>query len=333
MRWKYNFKKHLPLSNFDTSSYDGDDGMTNETQHHFLKFWNEEGPQNFNRIFGYQAIPKDKNQILYFHGNKNAEMSDFMVDYIKMMRDNSFFKSEKFYTSLDVNTYKLENLGDIKDVEGGTIEIANKYGWARAIYHEIFNLYDYYKDRNVKQIHEGDTVVDLGGNMGIFNRWAYSQGASRVISFEPDRRYFKLLSLNSDPRSVIFNAAVSHEMGELNLYESDHLGGSNVFGYQDKEGYSVRTYTLNYLFESGLVDKIDFLKVDIEGAEHAAFTGISDENLGKIKTIAMEYHHSHFNYDEELRDNFIQRLNKLGFNSYLLFMGGNNSLQMIYFSR
>ena len=329
MRWKYNFKKHLPLSNFDTSSYDGDDGMTNETQHHFLKFWNEEGPQNFNRIFGYQSIPKDKNQILYFHGNKNAQMSDFMVNFIKMKRDDSFYKSEQFYTDI----YKLENLGDIKGVEGGTIDIANKYGWARAIYHEIFNLLDYYKDRNVKQIHEGDVVVDLGGNMGIFNRWAYSQGASRVISFEPDRRYFKLLSLNADPRSVLFNAAAAHEIGELNLYESNHLGGSNVFGIEGQEGYSVRTYTLNYLFESGLVDHIDFLKVDIEGAEHAAFAGISDENLQKVKTIAMEYHHSHFDYDEELRTNFINKMNGLGFNSYLLFMGSNNSLQMIYFSR
>ena len=329
MRWKYNFKKHLPLSNFDTSSYDGDDGMTNETQHHFLKFWNEEGPQNFNRIFGYQSIPKDKNQILYFHGNKNAQMSDFMVNFIKMKRDDSFYKSEQFYTDI----YKLENLGDIKGVEGGTIDIANKYGWARAIYHEIFNLFDYYKDRNVKQIHEGDVVVDLGGNMGIFNRWAYSQGASRVISFEPDRRYFKLLSLNADPRSVLFNAAAAHEIGELNLYESNHLGGSNVFGIEGQEGYSVRTYTLNYLFESGLIDHIDFLKVDIEGAEHAAFAGISDENLQKVKTIAMEYHHSHFDYDEELRTNFINKMNGLGFSSYLLFMGSNNSLQMIYFSR
>jgi FkbM family methyltransferase len=329
MRWKYNFKKHLPLSNFDTSSYDGDDGMTNETQHHFLKFWNEEGPQNFNRIFGYQAIPKDKNQIIYFHGNKNAQMSDFMVNFIKMKRDDSFYKSEQFYTDI----YKLENLGDIKGVEGGTIDIANKYGWARAIYHEIFNLLDYYKDRNIKQIHEGDVVVDLGGNMGIFNRWAYSQGASRVISFEPDRRYFKLLSLNADPRSVLFNAAAAHEIGELNLYESNHLGGSNVFGIEGQEGYSVRTYTLNYLFESGLIDHIDFLKVDIEGAEHAAFAGISDENLQKVKTIAMEYHHSHFDYDEELRTNFINKMNGLGFNSYLLFMGSNNSLQMIYFSR
>ena len=331
MRWKYNFKKHLPLSNFDTSSYDGDDGMTNETQHHFLKFWNEEGPQNFNRIFGYQAIPKDKNQILYFHGNKNAQMSDFMMDFIKMKRDNSFYKSEKFYTSLDINTYKLENLGDIKDVQGGTIEIADKYGWARAIYHEIFNLHDYYKGGNEKRINEGDIVVDLGGNMGIFNRWAYSQGASKVISFEPDRRYFKLLSLNADPRSILFNAAAAHEIGELNLYESTHLGGSNVFGIEGQEGYSVKTYTLNYLFETGLIDHIDFLKVDIEGAEHAAFAGISDENLQKVKTIAMEYHHSHFEYDEELRTNFINKMNGLGFNSYLLFMGDNNSLQMIYF--
>ena len=118
-------------------------------------------------------------------------MSDFMMDFIKMKRDNSFYKSEQFYTSLDVNTYKLENLGDIKDVEGGTMEIADKYGWARAIYHEIFNLHDYYKGGNERRINEGDIVVDLGGNMGIFNRWAYSQGASKVISFEPDRRYFK----------------------------------------------------------------------------------------------------------------------------------------------
>ena len=166
--------------------------------------------------------------------------------------------------------------------------------------------------------------------MGIFNRWAYQQGASKVISFEPDKRYFNLLSLNADPRSILFNAAVAQEIGELNLFESEHLGGSNVFGIENKEGYSVRTYTLDYLFESGLVDRIDFLKVDIEGAEHAAFAGISDNNLSKVKTIAIEYHHSHFNFNEKLRDNFIEKLNKLGFNSYILFMGYNNEAQMIY---
>jgi FkbM family methyltransferase len=329
MRWKYGYTNHLPLSNFDTSSYDGDEGFIDRTLHQFYKFWNEEGPQNFDRIFGYQYIPKDKSDIIYFHGNKNAQISDKMIEFIKMQRDNSFYKSKCFYTDI----YKLENFEPLFEYEGGTMEVADKFGWATAIFHEIFNLRDYYLNRE-KKINEGDIVVDLGGNIGVFNRWAYNQGASRVISFEPDRRYFKLLSLNADPKSLIFNAAVSNEMGELELHESAHLGGSNLFGTQEgAKKYKVKTYTLNYLFECGLIEKIDFLKVDIEGAEHLAFSGISDENLQKVKTIAMEYHHSHFNYDEKLRDTFITKMNNLGFNSYLVFMGNNDNLQMLYFWR
>jgi len=126
---------------------------------------------------------------------------------------------------------------------------------------------------------------------------------------------------------------MSDKIGTATLYESQHLGGSNILGWGDGDSYTVRTYTLDYLFETGLIDKIDFLKVDIEGAEHEVFKGISDENLKKVRTIAMEYHNSHRGYNEELRTNFITRLNKLGFNSYLLFLGSTNALQMIYFSR
>lgn len=329
LRWKYNYTDHLPLSNFDTSSYDGDQGETNEALNHFYKFWNEPGPQNFNRIFGYQVIPKNKSNILYFHGNKNARISDEMIAFIKMQRDNTFYSSEYFYTGV----YRLENFGLIKEVHGGTHEIADKYGWAHAIYHEIYNLKDYYKLRE-KKIFDGSIVVDLGGNMGVFNRWAYSEGAAKVISFEPDKRYFKLLSLNADPRSVLFNAAAGNQMGELTLYESQHLGGSNVFGTQEgAKTYKVRQYTLDYLFEAKLIEKIDFLKIDIEGAEHFALEGLSDENLSKVQNIAMEYHHCHFNYDVELRNKLIERMIKSGFSPYTLFMGGNDNLQMLYFSR
>jgi FkbM family methyltransferase len=325
LRWKHGYTNHLPLSNFDTSSYDGDEGFVDKTLHQFYRFWNEEGPQNFNRIYGYQFIPKDKSNIIYFHGNKNAEISDKMIEFIKMQRDKSFYKSMAFYTDI----YKVENFATLYEYEDSTMGVAEKFGWAPAIFHEIYNLRDYYKNRE-RTIHEGDIVVELGGNIGIFNRWAYSQGASKVISFEPDRRYFKLLSLNADPRSILFNAAGSDKIGEIQLRESEHLGGSNI---GEDGGYTVRTYTLDYLFETGLVDEIDFLKVDIEGAEHHAFLGISDTNLMKVKTIAMEYHHSHFNYNEELRQALIDRLNKLGFNSYLMFMGTNNALQMLYFTR
>ncbi len=328
LRWKYQFKKHLPLSNFDTSAYDGDLGNMNSTMNDFLTFWNEDGPKNFNRIYGYQYVPKDKSNIIYFHGNKNQDISEKMIQFIKMKKDNSFYDSEYFYTSI----YNLENFGDIKNIEGSVLDVAHNYGWGRAIYHEIYNLQDYYLNR-LKRIKEGDIVVDLGGNIGVFNRWAYSQGASKVISFEPDKRYYKLLSLNAHPNSILFNAAISDKVGELNLYESNHLGGSNVFVSNTNNivNYPVRTYSLNYLFDTGLIDKIDFLKVDIEGAEILAFDGISDDNLLKVGTIAMEYHHSHLNFNEDLRHNFITRLNNLGFNSYLLYLGDNNCLQLIYF--
>jgi FkbM family methyltransferase len=329
MRWIYKYDKFLPLSNFDTSSYDGDKGETQETLHQFYKFWLENGPQNFNRIFGYQYIPENKDQIIYFHGNKNSEISDKMIEFIKMMRDKSFYNSYFFFTDV----YYLNNFENIVDYEGSTLEVAEKYGWSQAIFHEIYNLKDYYKNRE-KLINKGDIVVDLGGNIGIFNRWAYSEGAEKVISFEPDKRYFELLSLNADPKSILFNAAVSDTIGELNLYESTHLGGSNLFGTQEgSKNYKVRTYTLDYLFESKLIDRIDFLKIDIEGSEHHALRGISDENLSKVKSISIEYHHNHFNYDVLLRYGLLNRMINLGFNSYVMYMGNNEDLQMIYFTR
>lgn len=330
IRWKYGLKNYLPLSNFDTSSYDNETYKNENTQLvDFYTFWDKSGPYNFNNIYGYQFIPKNKENVLYFHGNKDIAVANKMIDYIKLKKENSFYDSEFFYTSKNT----LDNLGKIKNIEGGTIWVAENYGWSYAIYHEIYNLLDYYPNK-IKQINEGDVVVDLGGNIGIFNRWAYSQGASKVISFEPDKRYFELLVKNANPKSILFNAAMSDKIGELTLFESEHLGGSNVFGTQNKDKeYKVRTYTLNYLFESGLVTHIDFLKVDIEGSEQLVFNGISDENLNKIKTVSMEYHHSHFNFDEKLRKEFIKRFEKLGFKYYILFMGENNALQMINFYR
>jgi FkbM family methyltransferase len=329
LRWKYGYTKHLPVSNFDTSSYDGEFGYTNSSLKHFYKFWNEEGPQNFNRIYGWQFIPKDKSNIIYFHGNKVTEISEKMIDFIKFKRDNNFYKSQYFYTEPN----EVTNLGEIWQVQGSTMDIANQYGWKHAIYHEIFNLLDYYNNR-VKIINDGDIVVDVGANMGIFNRWAYTQGASKVISFEPDKRYYKLLKLNADPQSILFNAAISDEIGTIELHETEHFGGSHIFSTTDNyQGYPVRTYSLDYLFETNLINHIDFLKIDIEGSEILAFKGISDENLMKVKNISMEYHHSHLQFNEELRDSLIKRLNGLGFNSYVLFLGNNNALQMIYFTR
>jgi FkbM family methyltransferase len=329
LRFKYKFNKFLPVSNFDVSEWDGDLlGTTGESMRHFLTFWNEEGPKNFGKIYGWQYVPKDKSNILYFHGNKNLEFAEIMTDFIKSKRDNNFFDTKYFY----VDNYKIKNLRSIEGIEGGTMDIAYKFGWDYAIFHEIYNLKDYERFGEVG-IQEGDVVVDLGGNMGIFTRYAYQKGASKIITFEPDRRYFQILKKNAPSNVILFNAAIGDKIGKLTLTESEHLGGSNLWHPKDPSvnQYEVNVYTLNYILEQKLVDRIDFLKVDIEGSEIIALNGISDQNLSNIRNIAVEYHHEHLKFDEELRNKFVSRLNNLGFNSHVLFCGADNALQLIYF--
>lgn len=329
LRDKHKFHEILPITNFDVSEWDGDIVEVNgKSLQQFIEFWQKDGPNNFGKIYGWQFVPQNRSQILYFHGNKNLEFAEFMLEFIKMQRDNSFYDSHYFYTDKDV----VKNLGKIAGISGGTIEIANQYGWDHAIYHEIYNLKDYEYLDKVK-VKPGDIVVDLGGNLGIFTRFAYQCGASKIITFEPDRRYFEILQKNSPDNVILFNAAIGDKLGKITLSESTHLGGSTVL-YKDNLQYTqypVNVYTLNHILDNGLIDHIDFLKIDIEGSEILALQGISDEHLSNIRNIAMEYHHAALNRNDDLRHNFITRLTNLGFNSYLLFLGTDSALQMIYF--
>ena len=331
LRAKNGCDRHLPLSNLDVSGY----VFENEThedspKNHFLTFWNESGPKNFNKIYGWAYIPKEKENIRYFHGNKDIAFAKFMIDFIKLQRDKSFYDSHWFY----VGKNEVKNLGEIANVGGSTMEIASIWGWDYAIYHEVYNLKDYERFGNIG-VKDGDVVVDLGGNIGIFTRYAYQCGASKIITFEPDRRYFEVLRKNAPKDALLFNAAIGNKIGRMLLTESGHLGGSNLWIPKNPlhNQYNVQTYTLDYLFKTGLVDKIDFLKVDIEGSEIMALDGISDKNLQFVRNIAVEYHHEHLKYDESLRDSFINRLVGLGFNSHILFCGYDNALQLIYFWR
>jgi FkbM family methyltransferase len=243
------------------------------------------------------------------------------------LHTDEFYKSDFFYT--DLNTIK--NLGTIRNARGSMVDIIRSHGWDFGIFHEIYNLKTYYND-NLFKINKGDVVVDLGANIGIFNRWAYLEGAGVVISIEPDKEYYELLKLNVDSKSYLFNNAITDNVGNVRLFHGKFLGGSSILDtrYEDTS-YLVESFSLDYLFDLKIFTKIDFLKIDIEGGELLTFNGISDDNLMKINNIALEYHHSLLNYDVNLRINLIDRLSRLGFNSHTLFYEFSNSIQMIYF--
>jgi len=128
----------------------------------------------------------------------------------------------------------------------------------------------------------GMIVVDLGANIGYYTVLAAEKVGSsgKVFAFEPDRRNFALLRKNikrNRCQNVIpLRKAVTSKNGSLRLYLSkSNLGGHRVFEPHGEDIWPSRiieSISLDEFFPNG--SRVDFLKMDIEGAEYSAFCGM-----------------------------------------------------------
>jgi FkbM family methyltransferase len=274
MHSKYNFTKTLPLSNLsllcDHSKYKSNPQLLRL----FYGYWNEDSPNNFGDIYGWSYVPADKNQILYFHENKNLNDADEMINFIKMKKNNSFNDSKWLF----INKYKIYNF-----------EKNN------------CSLFEY---KNMLNLEAGDVVLDIGSDIGFFERYSYLKKVSKIICFEPDKNKFELLKLNSHKDSILFNADVTNEIGEY-IIETE---------IKDE---IVNTYNINYLFNAELINKIDFLKIDSYGKENLIIKGIDDNILKKINKISIKWYD--FNLlSEEQKNEQINIFLKTGMNYFVV---------------
>lgn len=124
-------------------------------------------------------------------------------------------------------------------------------------------------------VREGDVVYDIGANVGFFTllaaRLAGRGGA--VYAFEPLPHnlaylrkhiaanhaavYVLPVALSSSSGAAWFATATSAAMGRL----------------ADAGDLEVRTETVDELVSSGRISPPRFMKIDVEGAEHAVLTG------------------------------------------------------------
>jgi FkbM family methyltransferase len=206
---------------------------------------------------------------------------------------------------------------------------ANNFQWYEMFHHFVYddNGCDY--ERYGCFIREGDVVLDLGGNIGIFAHRAESRGASQVISFEPVTPTFSCLLKNRGPRTLVYKNAVGGRNGFTTFRihtDFTHIGGGtsedqDLLLNQRPIIHSERVIIIgiNEIFEN-IGFKIDFMKVDIEGGEVEVLSAISDENLSSLRCLSAEFHKSYEEFDE-FQSQFVQRMNGLGFRSFTLYHG------------
>lgn len=167
---------------------------------------------------------------------------------------------------------------------------------AKEIYDEVFvqKIYDF--DTNKKK----PIIIDAGSNIGIamlFFKNKYP--VSKIICFEPDPNAFLILknniSVNGLKDVIAINAALSNNNGVIPFYgevsgiKADNRGNSikNVWGCQ--RNTSAKVLVNSQRLSDYIQEEIDFLKIDIEGAEQQVLEELGDK-LHFIKEMVIEVH-------------------------------------------
>jgi FkbM family methyltransferase len=129
-------------------------------------------------------------------------------------------------------------------------------------------------------------IIDCGANIGMsitYFKRLYPK--SKIIGFEPDPKIFETLKKNLNcfqgKNLELHEKAVWHKESTL-PFTPDNADGGTI----DKDG-SITVNTVN--INEFLLEEVDFLKIDIEGAEHEVLPAISN-NLRNVKFLFLELH-------------------------------------------
>ena len=142
----------------------------------------------------------------------------------------------------------------------------------------------------IKKIEKNWAVIDIGANIGFYTvQFSKKVGKTgKVIAVEPAKNNIYLLKKtirkNQLKNVFLISKAVSSnsEMGKL--YVSDgHSGDHRIYNTtSNRKSISIKTITIDALTKNE--ERVDLIKMDIQGAEHFAIKGIQ-ETLKRFPNI------------------------------------------------
>ena len=138
-------------------------------------------------------------------------------------------------------------------------------------------------------IHPGDVVLDCGAHVGVFARQALAAGAELVVAIEPAPRTLVALKRNladgiAAGRVIVYEKGVWDKEETMVFYSDADSALSRVMHpHEDhSRGTQVPLTTIDKIVEELQLERVDFIKMDIEGAERKALVGARN-TLAKLK--------------------------------------------------
>lgn len=138
---------------------------------------------------------------------------------------------------------------------------------------------------------DAPVILDIGSNIGISILYFKNLfPKSTIQAFEPDPNTFDILSANIDNwklnNVVLNNKAVYNRNDYINFYSEGSMMGSIIdFKTAKSTNHKIECIDINDIVK----DKIDFCKIDIEGAEVEVIKSLGNK-VALIDNLFIEYH-------------------------------------------
>ncbi|WP_051371599.1 FkbM family methyltransferase [Streptomyces sp. 142MFCol3.1] len=176
-------------------------------------------------------------------------------------------------------------------------------------------------------------IFDVGANCGQWSTGlhaALKTDNGRYFLFEPQPACRAALARTKVPNQVVVPAAVGEQEGATTIFAdtpgsgvaSVHRRRDSYFGDLTAHQEEVPVTTVDREVERWNVERIDLLKLDIEGAEFQALQGAgSTLRKGKVTTIAFEFGSANV-YSRTFFRDFWDLLRPLGYRLWRICPGG-----------
>lgn len=139
-------------------------------------------------------------------------------------------------------------------------------------------------------------MFDIGANVGSFAVYASTKTDGPIYCFEPVPDNMRLIkqsiALNGIQTITPVNAAVASQEKDLQIHLSYSNAMHSTLVRSDASGQSITVPVINIenFCRDHNITRIDYLKMDCEGAEYDIVLNWSDQFPSSVQRLVLEYH-------------------------------------------
>lgn len=189
---------------------------------------------------------------------------------------------------------------------------------------QYFTTAESHERANIFKINPGDIVIDIGAERGIWALQACAAGAEKVFAFEPDKdNFYKLCRniyvANQFQNCIPVNIGIMDDnFMAMKYFKLGKTAGSFKIAYKEHldETAEIPALKLDTFLKPYFLAHIDFIKIDVDGAEMEVLKGAKDTLTGFNPVVYIEIH---INFIPELEEKVRDIMTSYGYEEEVIF--------------